>query len=88
MGRRAQERGQRLAEEARQLAWERSAIAAQSEEREPDARTRRPRKSSTSRGAYGQSHEVREQRRREDEREIDERAGTRKAQDCTVYLIR
>ena len=43
--RRAQERGRRLAEEARRLAWKPSAIAAQSEEREPDARTRRQSKS-------------------------------------------
>ena len=51
------------------LTWERSAIAAQSEEREPDTRTRRPSKSSASRDAYGRSHECGGQRRREGERE-------------------
>ena len=67
--RRAQERGRRLAEEVRRLAWERSAIAARSEEREPDARTRRPSKSSSRWNGYGRSHEGRGQRRREGERE-------------------
>ena len=85
--RRAQERALRLAEEARRLAWERSAIAAQSEEREPDTRTRQPRKSSSHRHAYGREHEGRGQRRREgerdSERETDGRARyTMEAPDC------